>query len=249
MFNTFNSDRKFIERKYHNPNEDFNPYERMVYHGEGYDEDSGLDDDGILKGLKKLEPEIVNLPHPIARAKAVKYVLENERLYINEHDYFVGFYSLNRLANSVTFNKWREEANNERKSELVSLDRDFNESGAVGIWPDYDHVVPDWNSLMKLGFKGIIKRALFYKNKRIEDGSLTDEQCAYFDGIEIEYSAVIDVIDRMYCLALTKKHDKADKIAVCLKHLRDGAPTNIYEAMQLIYIYFKQCIMNGRFYF
>ena len=238
MFNTFNSDRKFIERKYHNPNEDFNPYERMVYHGEGYDEDSGLDDDGILKGLKKLEPEIVNLPHPIARAKAVKYVLENERLYINEHDYFVGFYSLNRLANSVTFNKWREEANNERKSELVSLDRDFNESGAVGIWPDYDHVVPDWNSLMKLGFKGIIKRALFYKNKRIEDGSLTDEQCAYFDGIEIEYSAVIDVIDRMYCLALTKKHDKADKIAVCLKHLRDGAPTNIYEAMQLIYIYF-----------
>lgn len=238
MFKTFDSDRKFIERKYHNPDENFNPYQRMAYHGEGYDEESGLDDEGILNGLKKLEPEIEGLPHPVARAKAVKYVLENERLYINEHDYFVGMYSLNRLANNITFNKWCREAGAKRKPELVLLDRDFNESGAVGIWPDYDHVVPDWESLMKLGFKGILERALSYKNKRIEDGSLTDEQRAYFDGIEIEYTAIIDVIDRMYCLALTKKHDKAEKIAVCLKHLRDGAPTNIYEAMQLIYIYF-----------
>lgn len=238
MFKTFDSDRKFIERKYHNPDENFNPYQRMAYHGEGYDEESGLDDEGILNGLKKLEPEIEGLPHPVARAKAVKYVLENERLYINEHDYFVGMYSLNRLANNITFNKWCREAGAKRKPELVLLDRDFNESGAVGIWPDYDHVVPDWDSLMKLGFKGILERALSYKNKRIEDGTLTDEQRAYFDGIEIEYTAIIDVIDRMYCLALTKKHDKAEKIAVCLKHLRDGAPTNIYEAMQLIYIYF-----------
>lgn len=238
MFKTFYSDRKYIERKYHNPDEEFNPYQRMKYHGEGYDENSGLDDKDILNGLKMLEPEIEGLPHPVARAKAVKYVLENERLYINEHDYFVGFYSLNRLANNVTFNKWREESNKGRKPELVSLNRDFNESGAVNVWPDYEHVVPDWESLVKLGFSGIIERTLSYKNERIKAGSLTDEQRAFFEGIQIEYSAIIDVIDRMYRLAITKEHDKSERIAVCLKHLRDGAPTNIYEAMQLIYIYF-----------
>ena len=140
--------------------------------------------------------------------------MENERLYINEHEYFVGMYSLNRLANSVTFNKWSGEAFGKRNSELNSLYRDFNASGAVAIWEDYDHVVPDWDSLMKLGFKGIIDRALSYKNKRIEDGTLTDEQRAYFDGIEIEYSAIIDVVDRMYRLAFTKKHKKVEKIAV-----------------------------------
>ena len=47
------------------------------------------------------------MPHPVARDTAIKYVLENERLYINEHDYFVGLYSLGRLANSVTFNGGR----------------------------------------------------------------------------------------------------------------------------------------------
>ena len=71
MFKTFDSDRKFIERKYHNPDEEFDPYQRMKYHGDGYDESSGLDDEGILNGLKMLEPAIEGLPHPVARAKAI----------------------------------------------------------------------------------------------------------------------------------------------------------------------------------
>ena len=92
MFKTFNIDREFIERKYHNPNEEFDPYNRMKYHGEGYDEASGLDDEGILNGLKNLSSKTESLPHPVAKSMAVKFVLENERLYINEHDYFVGMY-------------------------------------------------------------------------------------------------------------------------------------------------------------
>lgn len=239
MFKTFDKDRYFIERKYHNSDKKFNPYERMKYHGVGYDEKSGLDDEEILNGLHKLYPQIKNLPHPIAKAKAIKYVLENERLYINCHDYFVGMYSLNRLTDEVIFNKWNDGVyHNKKIPELVKLGNDFNSSGAVDIWPDYDHVVPDWESLMRLGFKGIKERAKHYKEQRRQSGTLTEEQQAYFEGIEIEYSAIIDVIDRMYELALTKKHAKADKIAACLQHLRDGAPTNIYEAMQLIYIYF-----------
>lgn len=238
MLWTFNEDRKFIERKYHNPEEPFDPYARMKYHGDGYDEESGLDDGFILEGLKKMQADIAPLAHPVARALAVKYVLENERIYISEHDYFVGFYSLNRLADSITFDIWNKEVQQKRNPKLRMIEQDFNESGAVAIWPDYDHVVPDWDSLMKLGFKGIPERAEQYKKQRMAEGVLTDEQQAYFEGIKIEYTAILDVIDRMYHLALTKKQEKADKIAVCLKHLHDGAPTNIYEAMQLIYLFF-----------
>ena len=244
MFKSFDTDRAFIERKYHDPDTEFNPYERMKYHGIGFDEDSGLDDEEIISGLEQLYDEIKNLPHPVAKAKAVKYVLENERLYINEHDYFVGMYSLNRLADTVTFNKWSREAAEQRSPELIKLENNFNQSGAVGLWPDYDHVVPDWDTLIKLGFKGILERAQKYREQRMQNGTLTDEQQAFFDGIEIEYGAIIDVTDRLYKLAVTKKHKKAGKIAACLKQLRDGAPTNIYEAMQLIYIYFiiSECI-------
>ena len=34
-------------------------------------------------------PELDKLSHPVAKATAIKYVLENTRIAVNEHDYFV----------------------------------------------------------------------------------------------------------------------------------------------------------------
>lgn len=232
------TDRYYIERKYHNPEEDFNPFARMSYHGMGYIEESGLDEQGLLDGLKNLEKEILELPHPIARAKAIEYVLENERVYINEHDYFVGLDSLNRLANSVTFSRWEKESLNLRKKDLLKSAYDFNNSGAVMIWTDYDHVVPDWESLINLGFVGIRERVRYYRAEHKKHGTLNDEVSAFFDGIEIEYTAIINLLDRMYRIAERQTFEKSEKIKICLKNLRDGKPTDFYEALQLIYIYF-----------
>ncbi len=231
-------DRFFIERKYHDPEKEFNPFKRRAYHGIGYIEESGLDDEELLKGLEALSKETEHLPHPVAKAKAIKYVLENERVYVNEHDYFVGLYSLDRLANHTTFKKWETQSKALRDIETISTSADFNKSGAVMIWTDYDHVVPDWKSIMELGFKGIIERADAYREKHIATGSITDEMTAFFDGIKIQYFAIIDLIDRMYQTACSLSFEKAPEIAACLKNLRDGRPTCFYEALQLIYLYF-----------
>ena len=127
------TDRYYLERKYHDPEKDFDPFARMAYHGIGYSEESGLNDEEILRGLASLEPELANLPHPIARAKAIKYVLDNERLYLNEHDYFVGLYSLNRLANSITFQKWNSESEKIRSTTEIS--KILNDPGPITIRP------------------------------------------------------------------------------------------------------------------
>ena len=232
------TDRYYIERKYHDPEKEFDAFRRMAYHGIGYMEESGLSEQQLLEGLQNLEAEISDLPHPVAKAKAIQYVLEHERVYINEHDYFVGLDSLNRLAKTVTFTKWEEQSRALRKPELLKQSADFNASGAVMIWTDYDHVVPDWKSLMELGFVGIRQRARQYRKLHEENGTLNEETDAFFEGIEIEYSAIIDFIDRMYHIAKTQTFEKAPKIAICLKNLRDGKPTDFYEALQLIFIYF-----------
>ncbi len=232
------TDRYFMERKYHDPEKEFDAFARMAYHGTGYIEESGIDDEALLKGLEKLSKENENLPHPIARAKAIQYVLENERLYINEHDYFVGLYSLNRLANESTSKKWEKESRALRNPETLECSDHFNDSGAVMIWTDYDHVVPDWKSLMELGFPGVLERARKYREVHIQNGTMTKETEAFFDGIEIQYTAIIDLIDRMYRTACGLTFEKATRIAECLKNLRDGKPTDFYEALQLIYIYF-----------
>lgn len=233
-----NSDRYYIERKYHDPEKEFNAFARRAYHGIGYINESGLDDEQLLIGLNRLEKEIGHLPHPIARAKAIQYVLENERLYINKHDYFTGLYSPNRLANQITFKKWEKESLLLRDPEAIERSKDFNNAGAVMIWTDYDHVVPDWKSLTELGFTGIRERARAYRKLHEKNGTLNEETSAFFEGIEIQYSAIIALLDRMYNIAKEQTFEKAPTITACLKNLRDGKPTDFYEALQLIYIYF-----------
>ncbi len=234
----FNDDRSFIENKYHKTDEPFNPYSRMAYHGYDFDKSTGLEDEEIKDGLSKLYEKTKDLPHPVTKAYAVKYVLENTKIDINEHDLFVGLWSVNRLANSVTLNKWNAEVFETILPEVKQKMNDMNESGAVAIWPDFDHVVPDWDAILCLGFPGLKKRAEEYKELHKARGTLTPETAAFFDGIIIEYTAIIALVDRLYRLALTQNHDKAKKVAECLLHIRDGAPQNIYEAMQVIYIYF-----------
>lgn len=234
----FNDDRSFIENKYHKTDEPFNPYSRMAYHGYDFDKSTGLEDEEIKDGLSKLYEKTKDLLHPVAKAYAVKYVLENTKIDTNEHDLFVGLWSVNRLANSVTLNKWNAEVFETILPKVKQKMNDMNESGAVAIWPDFDHVVPDWDAILCLGFPGLKKRAEEYKELHKARGTLTPETAAFFDGIIIEYTAVIALVDRLYRLALTQNHDKAKKVAECLLHIRDGAPQNIYEAMQVIYIYF-----------
>ena len=234
----FNDDRSFIENKYHKTDEPFNPYSRMACHGYDFDKSTGLEDEEIKDGLSKLYEKTKDLPHPVAKAYAVKYVLENTKIDINEHDLFVGLWSVNRLANSVTLNKWNAEVFETILPKVKQKMNDMNESGAVAIWPDFDHVVPDWDAILCLGFPGLKKRAEEYKELHKARGTLSPETEAFFDGIIIEYTAIIALVDRLYRLALTQNHDKAKKVAECLLHIRDGAPQNIYEAMQVIYIYF-----------
>ncbi len=234
----FRDDRIYIENKYHKTNEPFNPHERMAYHGYDFDKTTGMEDEEIVQGLENLYEGIKNLPHPVIKAQAVKYVLDHTKIDVNEHDLFVGFWSVNRLANCITLDKWNKDVFENILPAVDEKMKDMSQSGAVGIWPDFDHVVPDWDSVLGLGFPGLLKRAEQYKEQHRKSGTLTPETEAVFEGIIIEYKAIIDLIDRLYRYALTKEHAKAEKIAECLCHIRDGAPQNIYEAMQVIYIYF-----------
>lgn len=240
----FETDRKYIENKYHKTDEPFDAYNRMAYHGYDYAENTGKTDDEIRSGLKKLQSETKHLPHPVAKAKAIKYVLENTRIDVNEHDWFVGFYSVNRLITDTTQNVWYDEVFTDKIPETKALMADLNDSGAVGIWPDFDHVVPDWDSVLHLGFPGLRERVIKYREIHKSNQTLTPESAALFEGMEIVYSAIIGVIGRLHSLALKQTHAKAQKIAECLEHIKNGAPQNIYEAMQVIYIYFmiSECI-------
>lgn len=234
----FNFDRKFLERKYHNPDEPFNPYARMAYHGWKADESTGLSVDEIKSGLMEVARKYADCSHEVQKARAVEFVLDNTRVGLSEHDYFPLIYTWNREIRATTVDRWNEEVFGKILPPSVRKTQELSDSsGAVSQWPDFDHVVPDWDALLKLGFTGLLSRANAYREALSKRG-LSESQKAYFDGIEIEYTAIIRFVGRLAEYARTKKFGKAKRIAECLTNLSGGAPKNIYEAMMLIYLYF-----------
>ena len=119
MFRTFYADRTFIENKYHKVDEPFDPLKRRAYHGYDFDETTGMTDDEILAGLDALALENKDLPHPVAKAKAVEYVLQHTRIDVNEHDYFIGIYSQNRLITKSTRKTWNDDVFQNKLPEQV----------------------------------------------------------------------------------------------------------------------------------
>ncbi len=234
----FYKDKPIIENKFHKTDEPFDSFNYRGYHGYDFDKSTGKTDKEILEGLNELYDEIKDLPHPVAKAKANKYVLDNTMIDINEHDMFVGVWSVNQLASFVTSSKWFSEVFDKKIPETQIILDDLNISGAVRIGPDFDHSVPDWESIMTLGFPGLRERARKYRSMHQINGTLTPKAEAHFDGIEIILTAVIDIIDRLYNYAKAQNHSRSEMYAKCLKSLRNGAPTNTYEALQMIYIYF-----------
>ena len=243
MFKTFDRDRPVIERKFHDPDQPFNPYRRMAYHGYDFDPATGDTDEEILAGLQAHAAEWADLPHPVARARATAYVLAHTRIDVNDSDYFVGVYSLNRLGDSVTFKPWKAAVYDEKIPEI----RDAMEvltRNAVDIWPDFDHVVPDWDSILSLGFPGLKERAAAYRARREQTKGLTEKERAFFDGIDEELAAILAFLDRLIALAKTKTGEKAPRVLSALEHLREGAPQNFFDALELMWLYFiiSECI-------
>ncbi len=234
---TFNADRKFIENKYHKTNEPYDSFSRFNgYHGYPFDESTGLSDSEMDEGLSVLRESIKNESHPIQKAKLFAFVLDNMRIDVNEHDYFVGIWATNRPITKYTIYKWLEERSDSYASESQIID-DQIYSGTCYGWIDYDHTVPDWDSLLSLGFSGLLER-LHDSYKELSKKGASQKQTDFYNACVIEYNAIIRLIDRFYNFACAQSHEKAESYKTCLKHLRDGAPTTTYEAMQLIYLYF-----------
>lgn len=245
MFKTLDKDRPFIENKYHNTGKPFDAYNRMKYHGWPRNESTGLSDGEILKKLEILEKDTKTLPHAVSKALAVKCVLDNASVDINEHDYFVYFYNWGRLTENSFYGAWREQTF-DRMPDVKQLRDDAYDSGAMFIGPDFDHVVPDWDYLLANGLSGVRSNARAIREEHEKNGTLTPSAKALFEGIDIVYGATIDLVGRYCELAKNACFDKAPVIAESLERIRDGAPLTTLDALQLMYIYFivTECVDN-----
>ncbi len=97
---------------------------------------------------------------------------------------------------------------------------------------DIGHTTPNTKELLKLGFKGLLKRIRRERNNKTH---LTTEQADFYESCEIMLGAMSNFTKRL--AEAVKPHSYENY--VCLLNIADGRPQNIYEAMQLLVVYFN----------
>ena len=204
------TDRSFIENKYHRQDMPFDGKQRMKYHGYDYDESTGLSDGEIMLGLDELAKKLENEHHYTIKSELFSYILDNTRIDINEHDYFIGIYTWDRVIDKHTVDPWQKEAYAKATLAVGNSKRnDFSKSGTAWAHLDFDHTVPDWESLSTLGFVGILERLENSYTAIKSSGAITEKQELFYRCAKREYEALIKFTKRLYAYSLTKSHAKA----------------------------------------
>ena len=206
-----------------------------------FDPRTGLDNDTIKRNVLALADELRILPHPVVKARAFEYVARHVRIDVSPHDWFVGFGCWDRKDRPLDalVARWDQEVDATRLTTLPLL-QDQNGSCASRMGKDFDHSVPDWDAVFALGFPGIRDRARQSRREREASGRMTPEAEAYFDGIEITYAAILEMLGRFRDRARRRAGGDRRMLACaeCLDALIHGPPASTYEVLQLVYVFF-----------
>ena len=229
------ADYDYIMNKYHDASKPYNSFERFIRHDAIFDESTGMAGEDIIEGINKQDKEISHLPHPVRKARAFEFVLKNTRIACDERDIFPAINMIDRPLDNTVLAVWEKEVfeemipNVEKRRALLSNNR------IVTIWPDYDHSVPLWERMFEIGFKGILEQS---EQAREGITDITPKQTAFFDGIKITYTAILEFLERLQKRA---KEEKNLRMAKALKSIKKNPPQSFYEALLFEYIYFMLC--------
>ena len=227
MNTRFDEDQPFLLRKFRAP---------------AFDPAAGMTNDELRQALAARVADWDALPRPVGKARVFEFICDHMAIAVGPHDLFPAFacHDRNRRPFDVVKRHW-EGLLNQRLNHWKDVE-EGNRVGRFMLWKDFDHSVPDWDDTLRLGFAGILRRALEARAQHAAAGTLDDAARAYFDGIEITYRCIHRTLTRVADLARAEAAAADDprrlRIAASIEAVRDHEPRSLYEALQFIYLYF-----------
>lgn len=201
---------------------------------------TGIDEENLEKGLIALLEKEKACSHTVIKAKAFAYILDNMRLDVSPHDLFVTFGIWGRKPFQKTiFPVWADDLFENTLRRGLSFREEIKKNGVAFFCPDFSHSVPDWDTILALGFKGLRERAVKAEETFLSriDHIVTAENRDFFLSVRIEYDAVERLMNRLCSYA--ENSDCHPETKKALRHLRNGAATTLYEAILQIWLYYQ----------
>jgi formate C-acetyltransferase len=226
-------DYDYIMNKYHDATKAETSY-RFMANEKIFDESTGISPEQIHAHIGVIEEKYANHPHCIIKARAFEYILDNTKISCDARDIFPAICSIDRTLWKTLISKWEQEVFNDRIPETIRKKKELESRGALNIYIDYDHSMPNWERLFNRGIPGIIEDADIFKAKLETKKILSPEEISFYEAIKIEYEAFNRLIIRMAKLAEINN----PKLCIALCRLSTGKPETFYEALLLSYLFF-----------
>ncbi len=219
IFGTYEQDEAYLWKKFQAPE---------------YDPATGIDQEAAAKEILRFAE--LDAPIPVIKAQAFAFLADNLQIEVDPHDFFPAFGCWKRrpcsMSPLIKELRKRIPIQQQKLWELLNL------SGASNIWVDFDHSVPEWDMMFQLGFPGLLRNAMDWREKHRAQGTLNAGTKAYFEGIRITYEAILRMLERFIERAKTHVNERCDFVAASLQRLHDGPPQNFFDALQFIYLYY-----------
>ena len=190
--------------------------------------ESGLPLQELWALAEKIESDT---PSPaIAKAKIFELLLTRARIASDTADIFQ-----DKLLSGAILADIRAKREERVRRTHLSIETEecriaWGEFGAYEAKMDFGHTSPNSRLLLSVGFQGLLSRICENATK----SGLTERQTEFYESCRIVLEAMI---------AVCKRHSEAirpynEENATALWNIALGAPQNIYEAMQLLVLYF-----------
>lgn len=191
--------------------------------------DSGLDKKDLIKEYESIMENNVGLSKTMMKANTYKLISTKARIAIDKDDIFQDkLFDANLLG--MQREEWERDTIEKYLKEETKKTLEAGEIGAYKVSGDYGHTSPNSKLLLKIGFKGLYDRA---KEASAQKG-ITEKQKDFYNSCMVTMEAAMTYIMRLAKAILPYNKDNA----AALENIAKGAPTNIYEAMQLLIAYF-----------
>ena len=209
-----------------------------------FPEETGVSHEEILEGIRGLLLERAGEGHWSLKSRIVEYVIDHSRVDVSPHDWFIGFAERNQKSFwGVVGRQWQRETVEALPPELRKEYDGLTQSHLCQFIVDYAHAVPDWSSVLRLGFRGMRERCEEYRRRRRELGLAGEGEETYFDSLARVMNASLRLVKRLLTLAegISGQGGRSARVAECLSHLYEGAPVTFLDALQQIWLFHLVC--------
>ena len=191
----------------------------------------------------------------VTKSKCFAFQVARQAIDVSPLDWFpaIAIWDRNNMPIRKIRGKRASAVNARRLSPAIVKEwRERNASGDWMMWQDFDHSVPDWRVILKLGFPGMKARLEKYAVKRDP----------FYEALGIAMDAMLLGIDRFIEQGKknlrvgengsrkeeefrsptqnsnSKSATRLEKEIACLERLRNGPPQTAYDMMMFVWLYF-----------